>query len=208
MRTNLVCKSGKTPYHAASLTERVHAFVQAQKGASAIEFAFLAPLILLLFAGAIEIPRALATNGRLSQATTAMAALISKSDFDDINDVFAAADVVAAPYTLSGTGIVLTAGGIYQAGSAFVARVCSSLQQRDNARAIGSDIGPPPAGTASKGDRFVMAETRLTYRPLTAFFPFLNGMVLTSKTVSPVREGLSRNGQPEVVLPGGKPCPP
>lgn len=183
-------------------------FPRAGGGASAVEFAFLAPLLLLVFVAAIEIPRAFATNNRLSQATLAMADLISKDDFSDINDVFAAAEVVAAPYTLAGAGIVLTAGGVYQVGNTFVARTCSSLQQRDQARIVGSDIGPPPAGTASKGDRFVMAETRLSYQPLFGFFPFLKGLTFTGKAAWPVREGAARNGQAEVVLPGGKPCPP
>ncbi|GEL41770.1 hypothetical protein MEX01_23610 [Methylorubrum extorquens] len=175
---------------------------------SAIEFAFIAPVLVILFIAAIEIPRAIATNNRLAQATIAMADLASKNDYADINDVFAAAHVVAAPYSLAGTGIVLTAGGVYQVGNDFVARVCSSVQLGDKARIVGSDIGPPPAGTASKGDRFVMAETRLSYRPLFSFFPVLNTLTFTGKAAWPVREGIATNGQAEVVLPGGKPCPP
>lgn len=179
----------------------------AEDGATAVEFAFVTPLLMLLFMGAIEIPRAVATQNRLAQATTAMADLISRQDQTRIEDVFAAAQVVAAPYNLAGVGIVLTAGGVYQSGDSFVAKVCSSVQQRDAAREVGSVIGAPPSGTASKGDRFVMAETRLTYRPLFSFFPVLNGLTFTGKTVWPVREGQSYNGQAEVVLPGGQPCP-
>ena len=189
------------------LTRTLVRFGRAQGGASAVEFALIAPVLLLLFVATIEIPRAIATNNRLAQATITMADLASKSDYSDINDVFSAAQVVASPYSLAGIGIVLTAGGVYQAGNDFVARVCSSVQQGDQARAVGSDIGPPPAGTASKGDRFVMAETRLSYRPLFSFFPFLNGLTFTAKTVWPVREGIAKNGQVEVVLPGGSPCP-
>ncbi|OHV15823.1 pilus assembly protein TadE [Methylorubrum extorquens] len=185
-----------------------HAFGRAEGGVSAIEFAFIAPVLVILFIAAIEIPRAIATNNRLAQATIAMADLASKNDYADINDVFAAAQVVAAPYSLAGTGIVLTAGGVYQVGNDFVARVCSSVQLGDKARIVGSDIGPPPAGTASKGDRFVMAETRLSYRPLFSFFPVLNTLTFTGKAAWPVREGIATNGQAEVVLPGGKPCPP
>lgn len=189
------------------LARSVLRFGRAKAGASAVEFAFIAPVLVLLFGATIEIPRAIATNNRLAQATITMADLASKGDYSDINDVFSAAQVVASPYSLAGVGIVLTAGGVYQVGNDFVARVCSSVQQGDKARAIGSDIGPPPAGTASKGDRFVMAETRLHYRPLFSFFPFLNDLTFTAKTVWPVREGIAKNGQVEVVLPGGMPCP-
>ncbi|WP_232631378.1 TadE/TadG family type IV pilus assembly protein [Methylobacterium sp. Leaf118] len=173
-----------------------------------MEFAFVTPILMLLFMAAVEVPRAIATNNRLAQATAALADLVASAAYTDIADVFDATQVVAAPYSLAEAGIVLTAGGVYQVGSSFVARVCSSVQRRDQARAVGSDLGPPPAGTASKGDRFVMAELRLTYRPLFSFFPMLDGMIFTGKTVWPVREGTNHNGQAEVVLPGGKPCPP
>lgn len=186
----------------------MHAFGRAEGGVSAIEFAFVAPVLVILFIATIEIPRTIATNNRLAQATIAMADLASKNDYADINDVFAAAQVVAAPYSLAGTSIVLTAGGVYKVGNDFVARVCSSVQRGDKARIVGSDIGPPPAGTASKGDRFVMAETRLSYRPLFSFFPVLNSLTFTGKAAWPVRDGIATNGQAEVVLPGGKPCPP
>jgi Flp pilus assembly protein TadG len=189
------------------LTRALARIGRAQGGASAVEFAFITPVLLLLFVATIEIPRAIATNNRLAQATITMADLASKSDYSDINDVYSAAQIVASPYSLAGIGIVLTAGGVYKVGNDFVARVCSSVQQGDTARAVGSDIGPPPAGTASKGDRFVMAETRLSYRPLFSFFPFLNDLTFTAKTVWPVREGIAKNGQVEVVLPGGSPCP-
>lgn len=196
------------PWTGRRAAATAHAFARAEGGVSAIEFAFIAPVLVLLFIATIEIPRAIATNNRLAQATIAMADLASKSDYADINDVFAAAQVVAAPYSLAGTGIVLTAGGVYKVGNDFVARVCSSVQLGDRARIVGSDIGPPPAGTASKGDRFVMAETRLSYRPLFSFFPFLNNLTFTGRTAWPVRDGVATNGQAEVVLPGGKPCPP
>jgi len=183
-------------------------FVSARGGASAVEFAFVGPVLVLLFAMAIEVPRAIATNNRLAQATTALADLASGTDYADIADVFAAAQVVASPYSLAGAGIVLTAGGVYQTGESFVARVCSSVQHRDEARAVGTSLGPPPQGTASKGDRFVMAEMRLRYRPLFSFLPVLKELTFTGRTIWPVRRGTAYNGQAEVVLPGGKPCPP
>lgn len=195
----------------AALRRRLRALSRlgrAEGGATAVEFAVVTPVLMLMFMAAVEVPRAIATSNRLDQATSALADLVASAAYADIADVYDAAQVVAAPYSLADAGIVLTAGGVYQVGNRFVARVCSSVQRHDQARAVGSDIGPPPPGTASKGDRFVMAEMRLAYRPLFSFFPILDGLTFTGKTVWPVREGANHNGQGEVILPGGKPCPP
>ena len=178
----------------------------ATEAATAVEFAFVTPVLMMLFMAAIEVPRAIATQNRLAQATATMADLISRQDQTRIEDVFAAAQVVAAPYNVSGLRIVLTAGGIYQGQNSYEARVCSSVQKDGTARTVGSTIEPVLHGAAFKGDRFVMAETTLAYRPLFSFFPVLNGLSFTGKTVWPVREGIAYNGQPEVVLPGGRPC--
>ncbi|GJE58136.1 TadE/TadG family type IV pilus assembly protein [Methylobacterium trifolii] len=182
-------------------------FAAARGGASAVEFAFIAPLLLGLFMGAVEIPRAIATGDRLALAAGTLADLIARDDSSALPDIFASAQTVAAPYSLDGAGIVLTAAGVYQDGDAFVAKVCSSVQQNDEARAAGSTIGPAPAGMTTNGARFVMAEVRMRYHAIFSMIPVLNSWSFAYKTVWPIREGKTYNGQAEVVLPGGKPCP-
>ena len=179
----------------------------AREGVSAVEFAFVAPVLLGLFIASVELPRAYATGRRLQMGASAMADLISRNDFASLSDVYAAAEAVATPYNVSGAGIVLTAAGVYLEGEAYVAKVCSSAARNDQARAPGSVIGPAPAGSASDGARFVMAEVTMRYAALFRLLPVLNDWTFSYTVSWPVREGKAVNGQHEVVLPGGRACP-
>ncbi|MCJ2010051.1 pilus assembly protein [Methylobacterium sp. E-041] len=181
-------------------------FARAEGGVSGVEFAFIAPILVLMFMASIELPRAITTGRRVSLAATTMADLISRADVTDIADVYAAAQAVSSPYDLGRAGIVLTAGGIYLDGSTPVAKVCSSVARNDTQRAAGSTIGPAPAGTASPGDRLVMAELRLPYTAVFGVFPVLNRWTFVVSKTWPVRAGKTYLGREEVVLPGGKPC--
>ena len=179
----------------------------AREGVSAVEFAFIAPVLLTMFMASVELPRAFSTGKRLQMGASTMADLISRNDFASLSDVYSAAQAVATPYNVSNAGIVLSAAGVYLQNGAFVAKVCSSAAQNDQARMPGSVIGPAPAGSASDGARFVMAEVKLRYAALFRLFPVLNGWTFSYTVSWPVREGKAVSGQREVVLPGGQPCP-
>ena len=183
------------------------AFAAASGGTSATEFAFIAPILVALFMIAIELPRAITTGARLSSAADVMADLTASGDSPDLADIFSAAQAVATPYDVSAAGIVLTAGGVYQVGDDFVARVCSSAQRNGQARAVGSTIGTAPAGLTTNGARFVMAEVTMRYAALFAVLPVINNWTYSYKVVWPVRDGKTYSGQPEVVLPNGRSCP-
>lgn len=182
-------------------------FGQAKHGVSAIEFALIAPILLLMFMASIELPRAIATGRRVSLAAATMADLISRNDMTDLADVYAAAQAVSSPYDLRSAGIVLTAGGIYLDGLTPVAKVCSSVAQNDQPRAAGSTIGPAPPGTATPSNRLVMAEMRLPYDAIFGVFPVLSSWIFVERRTWPVRKGTAYFGREEIVLPGGRPCP-
>ena len=181
-------------------------FLRARGGVSGVEFALVAPILLLMFMASIELPRAFTTARRASLAATTMADLISRDDVTDVAEVYAAAQAVSSPYDLARAGIVLTAGGVYLDGLTPVAKVCSSVARNDPPRSTGSTIGPAPPGTASPGDRLVMAEMRLPYTAVFSVFPVLKNWTFVVRKTWPVRTGKAYLGREEVVLPGGKPC--
>ncbi|WP_246696695.1 TadE/TadG family type IV pilus assembly protein [Methylobacterium planeticum] len=189
------------------MTSRLRRFAAAREGVSAVEFGLIAPSLILMFMAAIDIPRAYTTGRRLALSTGAMADLISRGDFGTLADVYAAARTIAAPYDVGSASIVLTAAGVYETPGGFIARACSSAAQNDQARIPGTAMPGVPAGMGTNGARYVVAEVKMRYRAIFTIFPALNGWQFTYTKVWPVREGVRVNGQEEVVLPGGEPCP-
>ncbi|MEA1830869.1 TadE/TadG family type IV pilus assembly protein [Methylobacterium durans] len=188
------------------LSRHLHLFAARRDGVSAVEFALIAPILILLFTATIDVPRAFSINRRLASGAGTMADLISRNDFQSLDEVYAAAQAVAEPYDVGAARIVLTAAGIYRTPEGFVAKVCSSAAQKDVPRQPGSTIGPAPLGMRIDGARYVMAEVKMQYRAVFRLVPVLNGWEFTATTLWPVREGKSVNGRDEVVLPGGRPC--
>ena len=57
-----------------------------QSGVSAMEFALIAPVMILLFMGSIELPRAYTTGQHANRAARSMADLIFPNDIDHDGD--------------------------------------------------------------------------------------------------------------------------
>ncbi|MBN4095560.1 MULTISPECIES: TadE/TadG family type IV pilus assembly protein [Methylobacterium] len=178
-----------------------------REGVSAIEFSVIAPILLLILMGSIELPRAYMIGKRLDNAAATMADLISRGSYADLKPVFAATSAISNPYDVSRASIVLTAAGTYSDGSSAATKVCSSAESNGQARTAGSSLGAPPAGMTRNGDRFVVSEVTMTYHPIFPVLSNLTRWTFRYKKIWPVRGGEIYNGQSEVVLPGGKPCP-
>ena len=177
-----------------------------EDGIAALEFALLAPVLLLILMGTIELPRAYGTSQGLFRSVRTMADLISRGSVSTVDDVYAAGAAVTFPYNTTGAGIVLTAVGVYQQGNTLVAKVCSSVARNATARTVGSVIGAPPESEQVTGARYVMAETSFTYTPIFNIFPALNGLTFARQVAWPLR-GTGSAGAAETILPGGRSCP-
>lgn len=179
-------------------------FARDRRGVSAVEFALVAPIMIVIFMGTIELPRAYATKQRLVRATRSMADLISRGSLASVDDIYAAGRAVMYPTDASGSGIVLTAAGVYQlSDKSYQARVCSSTADKATKRAVNSVLGAPPPSEASVNARYMIAEMQVRYVPVFNLFPALTNLTLSQTTTWPVR---SVTGAP-VVLPGGAACP-
>lgn len=192
---------------AARVRGHVRAFALTSDGVSAVEFSLIAPILLVMFMAAIELPRAFMIGRRLDIAAAAMADLISRDTYADLSPVYAATAAISNPYNVDAAAIVLTAAGTYQNGAATTTQVCSSATLRGQARQVGSSLGSPPAGMTAGGDRFVVSDITMPYRPIFGVFPSLLTFTFHFQKIWPVRGGETYKGQKEIVLPNGKPCP-
>ncbi len=175
-------------------------------GIAAVEFALVAPILILLLMGTVEFPRAYGISQGLEKAARTMADLISRGSLNSVDDVYAAGAAVTRPYDTTGMGVVLSAVGVYADGTGFVSKVCSSKARSATPRNVNSIIGPAPAASQEAKSRYVMAEVTFPYKPLFSILPGLRNYTFSYAITWPIRKGTTYNGKPEIVLPDGKPC--
>ena len=135
---------------------------------AAVEFALVAPVMILTFFGAIELSEALACKARVTRVASTTADLVSQAttvSSADMTNIFNAANAILFPYSSAPAQIKLTSlvddghGG---------AKVAWSNAQNATPRAVGSSV-VIPAGliTSGSGGSVILAEITYTYTSYT-----------------------------------------
>lgn len=110
----------KHAFHSFSrLPGALASFSRDRRGVGAIEFAFIAPILLVLYIGAVEVSVAMSVNKKLARASSTVADLITQSNQTEKNKLTAMVSVaqsVMAPYDpdpveMTITGIEISADG-------------------------------------------------------------------------------------------------
>jgi len=141
------------------LSRKVFEFKKASTGVAAVEFALIAPLLLVLFVGTVEISLLVSVDRKLSRASSTVADLITQDQspsLERIESLFGVVDNIMYPYTdkipcvaislvRSVAEIDTNGDGNVGDGDDVVARVAWSI---DNS-AVGYD-----ADTDTSSDRF------------------------------------------------------
>ncbi len=79
----------------------VSRFKEETKGVAAIEFAFIAPLMLVMYVGTMEISNAVSANRKLSRVSSTLGDLLTQSECftdDTLADIVKVADDIMYPY--------------------------------------------------------------------------------------------------------------
>lgn len=139
------------------------------KAVAAIEFAFLAPVMLLMYVGTIEISAAMSANRKLSRVASTVGDLMTQMDCytnADVNDILEIADEIMFPYNnalaITITGIQVTSSG------------GEVVWSRSNGGG-GAPAGSPhavPNGINTEGIFLVSASVSMSYAPATGWFFF------------------------------------
>lgn len=86
-------------------------FAKARDGVAAVEFALLAPLLVTMMLGSIELTHALWGNGKLAKATSTVVNLIALTkqlDNQEFDDLLAASPLILQPYPINDLAMTVT----------------------------------------------------------------------------------------------------
>lgn len=156
-----------------STLRRMSCFVRDSNGVSAIEFAMIAPALILLYVGAVELGTGLTVYRRTSQVAataadlTAQVKTVTKSDIADIE---AASSSILTPYSTTPLKIVLSS---VVADSNNRGKVDWSCASTGSARASGSYY-PVPTGLTEADSSVIVAEVTYSYTGLLGLTSIFN----------------------------------
>jgi Flp pilus assembly protein TadG len=134
------------------------------RGVAAVEFAFLAPIMILLLVGTIELSAGVSVDRKLSRASSTISDLITQSDSLTTAEVDAIIDVAAKvlyPYSDQVT-IIVTGITIDKFGVATVS--WSRSEPAGNEKTVGSSY-PVPADIVRNKSFLVSAKVTTSYSP-------------------------------------------
>ena len=152
---------------------RIEKMVRDRRGVSALEFALIAPALIMLYVGIVEVATALTVYRRTSQVAstaadlTAQVKTVTKSD---IRDIQAAASSILTPYSAEPLKIMLTS---VVADSQNKGKVDWSCSTKGGGRAKDSNY-QVPTGLTEPDSSVVVAEITYSYSPLLGLTEFFS----------------------------------
>ncbi|SKA21882.1 TadE/TadG family type IV pilus assembly protein [Consotaella salsifontis] len=142
-------------------------FVADVAAVGAVEFALVAPFLLVLYLGGAETAIAVSINRKVHHAATAVNDLVTQSSTTltaaDVMDMMSVGGTTLQPYGSAPFGIKVTAVSINAAGEATAAWSCSRGMAKD---AAGTKITLPAEFRALKNMQIVVSQTLYRYVPL------------------------------------------
>lgn len=143
-------------------------FARDKRGVSAVEFAFLAPLMIAMYLGVVEISDGVAADRKVTLTAGALANLVGQSQTlvtADMTNIFNASTAIMKPYSVGNLKATVSCLKIDLTGKATVAW---SETSGGTARAVGSGATIPPA-LAIPSTSLVWSEVSYAYTPIIGY---------------------------------------
>jgi len=148
----------------SSLSRRISAFRRDHKGMSAVEFALLAPLMLIIYMGVVETSEGIAIQRKVTLTARSVADLASQTtsiNNADMTNMLSAASAVVAPFSASKLKVTVSAVDIDANG---IAKVVWSDSLNGTKRATNSTVTLPPALNVP-GAQLIWSEVTYNFMP-------------------------------------------
>jgi Flp pilus assembly protein TadG len=195
-------------------------FLRNATGVSAVEFALVLPVMLVILVGMAELSHAIDNYRKVTLLARTISDLTSQGDTTNpianatMTDILASSKVVLAPFGTSDLTVVVSTLGVYLSTLNLKPYVCSSIASNATARSTGAAANlTVPAPFQTTGMRYILTEVTMPYKPMlgSALLKFLGGSASYAFSVSmpwPTRGGAAyKSTRTEVILPNGTYCP-
>jgi Flp pilus assembly protein TadG len=143
-------------------------FARDSRGVSAVEFALLAPVMIALYLGCVEISDGVSADRKVSLTAAALANLgaqVATISSSDMTNILNASSAIIAPYSASKLKSTLSCLKIDSAGAV---KVAWSATLNGTARAVGSSVTIPSA-LAVPSTQLLFAEVSYAYTPTVGY---------------------------------------
>jgi len=160
-------------------------FRRDRRGASAIEFALLAPLMLGLYIGCVEISEGVAADRKVTLTAGALANLTSQVTTlttADITNILNASTAIMNPYT----GSVAAKISCLKIDATGIARVTWGASTTGVTARAPNEVVTIPANLAVPNSYLVFSEVSYQYVPVTGFSPGFSHISASGITLSDV----------------------
>jgi Flp pilus assembly protein TadG len=154
-----------------NLGRALAAFRRDRRGVSAVEFALVAPVLILIYFGLVELSQGLLAKRRVSHVASAVGDLVAMSDHDipnsEMTDILSVGSTVMAPFPATGLKLRVTS---VTTDAQKVAKVDWSDGQGMAAYTQGQTISNLPAGLLTvAGENLLITEAQYTYTPMMGY---------------------------------------
>ena len=146
----------------------LHRFARADGGIAAVEFAFVAPILIALFFGGYTVSQCVALSRKVTITTRAMADLTTQfatMSASDMTTVLNASTQIVAPFT--STGLTLRLTEITTDATGLIPTVTWSVGRNRTAYTSGVYFNLP-VSMLKPSTSYILSETSYTYTPLTS----------------------------------------
>jgi Flp pilus assembly protein TadG len=146
-------------------TALIRRFSDDRKGVSAVEFALIAPLLVTLYFGGIEITTAVAVDRKMTLVAHTVADLVAQSSSitnSEMTDILNASSAIASPYTTANLKVVVSSVVI---NSSNVATIAWSDTLNGTKRTVGETVTLPGALNI-KDSSLIWGEVTYNYKPM------------------------------------------
>ena len=154
------------------MRRHILSFLKRCDGSIAVEFAFVAPVMVAMFFGVTELAQALGARGDVTNLASTGADLVAQESSvttTDMTNVFAALSDMLYPYPTAAAQITISS--VIDNGTATTGKIAWSCTQGGTARTVGSTYTFPTAAqgviTSGSGGSVIMAEVTYNYSSAT-----------------------------------------